>query len=204
LRCPADHPLYPQERRPERNGSLRVLYAARIGHCRTCPLREQCQENTTTLRPRRVSAVFWPASSHLPPRVVEAQPVPVEPTPAPVESTSVPAEPTTAQIPPLASPPPRPVLWGDWERSQVRRRWFRLLRTQTVILPPHSVKPADKEKAKPRPVQTRAERAHWRLSWEKRLARNAAALTDSPTVITLHGLPATFAHAFGFHIMTAA
>jgi hypothetical protein len=30
LRCPADHPLYPQERRPERDGSLRVLYAARI------------------------------------------------------------------------------------------------------------------------------------------------------------------------------
>ncbi len=34
LRCPADRPLYPQERRPERGGSLRVLYAARIGHCR--------------------------------------------------------------------------------------------------------------------------------------------------------------------------
>jgi hypothetical protein len=31
LLCPANHPLYPQERRPERNGSLRVLYAARIG-----------------------------------------------------------------------------------------------------------------------------------------------------------------------------
>ncbi|HYU74010.1 MAG TPA: hypothetical protein VEL31_15150 [Ktedonobacteraceae bacterium] len=38
LRCPADHPLSPQERRPERNGSLRVLYAARIGHCRSCRL----------------------------------------------------------------------------------------------------------------------------------------------------------------------
>lgn len=36
LRCPANHPLYPQERRPEGNGSLRVLYAARIGHCRSC------------------------------------------------------------------------------------------------------------------------------------------------------------------------
>jgi hypothetical protein len=35
LRCPATHPLYLQERRPERNGSLRVLYAARIGHCRS-------------------------------------------------------------------------------------------------------------------------------------------------------------------------
>src|SRR5258706_935653 len=32
LRCPADYPLYPQERRAERDGSVRVLYAARIGH----------------------------------------------------------------------------------------------------------------------------------------------------------------------------
>jgi hypothetical protein len=63
LRCPAGHPLYVQERRPERNGSLRVLYAARIGHCRPCPLREQCQESGTTLKPRRVSAVFWPRAS---------------------------------------------------------------------------------------------------------------------------------------------
>ena len=60
LHCPANHPLYLQERRPERDGSLRVLYAARIGHCRACPLRAQCQERSTTLKPRRVSAVLWP------------------------------------------------------------------------------------------------------------------------------------------------
>ena len=59
LRCPANHPLYPQERRLN-DGSLRVLYAARIGHCRSCPLRAQCQESSTTLKPRRVSAVLWP------------------------------------------------------------------------------------------------------------------------------------------------
>ena len=63
LRCPANHPLYLQERRPERDGSLRILYAARIGHCRSCPLRAQCQESSTTLKPRRVSAVLWPLSS---------------------------------------------------------------------------------------------------------------------------------------------
>ncbi len=44
LRCLAGQPLYTQER----NGSLRILYAARIGHCRACSLREQCQESTTT------------------------------------------------------------------------------------------------------------------------------------------------------------
>jgi hypothetical protein len=30
LQCPAGFPLYPQERRPERDGSVRVVYAARI------------------------------------------------------------------------------------------------------------------------------------------------------------------------------
>src|SRR5713226_2516570 len=63
LHCPANHPLYPQERRPERDGSLRILYAARIGHCRSCPLRAQCQESSSALKPRRVSAVLWPLSS---------------------------------------------------------------------------------------------------------------------------------------------
>jgi len=60
LRCPADHPLYPQERRLERDGSPRILYAARISHCRSCPLRARCQESSTTIKPRRVSAVLWP------------------------------------------------------------------------------------------------------------------------------------------------
>ena len=107
LRCPADHPLYPQERRAERDGSVRVLYAARIGHCRSCPLRAQCQENGTTSKPRRVSAVFWPLTS----------------------TTSPPDEPLPEQ-----PAPSRPVLWGDWERCHLRRHWFHLLRTQTVLL----------------------------------------------------------------------
>lgn len=36
LLCPASHRLSPQERRPERDGSSRVLDAARMGKCRTC------------------------------------------------------------------------------------------------------------------------------------------------------------------------
>src|SRR5438874_967786 len=64
LLCPANHPLYPQERRPERDGSYRLLYAARIGDCRRCELRTQCQESPSTSKPRRVSAVIFPLSSH--------------------------------------------------------------------------------------------------------------------------------------------
>jgi hypothetical protein len=69
LRCPAGHPLSLHERRPERYGSVRVVYGARIAHCRPCPLRAQCQETTTPRKPRQVSAVLWPIPS------VAAQPL---------------------------------------------------------------------------------------------------------------------------------
>ncbi len=59
LRCPAGKALHPTEQRTEHNGSLRVLYAARIADCRACPLREQCQwHGGKTTKPRRVSLVF--------------------------------------------------------------------------------------------------------------------------------------------------
>ena len=108
LRCPADQPLYPQERRPERNGSLRVLYAARIAHCRACDLRTQCQGyGVDTRKPRRVSAVLWP----------------LDPQP-------------TLSLEPPSCTAGLPLLWRDWPRSRLRRDWLALLRSQTVRLRP--------------------------------------------------------------------
>lgn len=177
LRCPADHPLYPQERRAERDGSVRVLYAARIGHCRACPLRAQCQETGSPIKPRRVSAVFWPLTS----------------------TTSPPDEPLFEQ-----PAPSRPVLWGDGERCHLRRHWFQLLRTQTVLLTLGSVQPLAAEHVHQPDVLNRAQRAHWRLSWEQRLARNARLPTSPSLEVTIHGLPVSFAQAFGFDVMMAA
>jgi hypothetical protein len=49
--------------RIEHDGSLRVLYAARIGDCRVCPLREPCQwHGHQTTKPRRVSLLLHPLS----------------------------------------------------------------------------------------------------------------------------------------------
>jgi len=63
LRCPADKTLHPTEQRTEHDGSLRVLYAARIGDCRVCPLRAQCQwHGRQTTKPRRVSLLLHPLS----------------------------------------------------------------------------------------------------------------------------------------------
>src|SRR6266851_3827552 len=115
LRCPANHPLYPQERRPERDGSYRLLYAARIGDCRSCELRAQCQESPSASKPRRVSAVFW---------LVPATPASAAPVPF------LPELPPTMRVP----VPRFPVLWKDWPRCQLRRRWMQVAHTELVTL----------------------------------------------------------------------
>ena len=182
LRCPANHPLYPQERRPEHDGSLRILYAARIGHCRSCSLRAQCQESSTTLKPRRVSAVVWPLS----PSHSEVSPTRINATDAPE---------------PLAL---APVLWRDWPRCRIRRAWLFRIRSETVCLESLAQTPPTSVASTGEGVCSRAQRAHWRLSWEQRLARNARPSDASRLVVTLHGLPAPFAHAFGFDLLTTA
>jgi hypothetical protein len=159
LRCPVGFPLYPQERRPERYGSLRVLYAARIGHCRPCPLREECQgHGAATKKPRRVSAVLLPAG----------------------QATSSPSPP-----PPLLAA--QPILWGDWERRSHRWELLRLLRHQRVdVRLAETSPPAQLSLSRP---LSRAKRAHWRLSWAARLACNARGHSAPCVDITLFGVP---------------
>ncbi len=61
LCCPAGKTLRPTEQRQEADGSLRVLYSAKIGDCRGCPLRQQCQwHGEATSKPRRISILLHP------------------------------------------------------------------------------------------------------------------------------------------------
>src|SRR5712691_5775466 len=94
--------------------------------------------------------------------------------------------------------------WRDWPRCGIRRAWLKVIRSQTVCwessprpeLSPGSI-PSES-------VLTRAHRAHWRLSWEQRLSRNAHS-SDAPKLsVTLHGLPAAFARSFGFDLLATA
>jgi len=179
LLCPTHHPLYPQERRPERDGSLRVLYAARIGDCRDCLVRAQCQENLLTIKPRRVSAVFWPILSN---QVLTSAPMLGPPQP----------------------PACSPVMWGDWPRCHIRRTWLKVVRSQTVDVTMGATPPQERTARTDEHVLTRQQRAHWRFSWEQRLARNARPVTAPSLTITIHGLSASFAHIYGFDLLTAA
>src|SRR6202049_3080187 len=116
LRCRQGATLYPQERRPEHDGTVRVLYAARIADCRSCPWRIPCQEHgTSTKKPRRVSAVLHPL-------------------PQPTAGEQMPAS--------LAAPAPHPILWGDWSRCQPRQAWIRWLRCHLVTVEAAPVSPS--------------------------------------------------------------
>ncbi len=169
LRCPTNHTLYPQERRAERDGTLRVVYAARIRDCRACPLRVQClAHGNETKRARRVSAVLWP-----------------------IEGPSLPPE--------LVSPPlpaTKPILWGDWSRCQTRRRLMNLLRTQTVTITLTPGIAPTRDTAHRGPF-TKEERKHYRLTWEQRLACNASSALGPRVKLHLFGIPSAFAQSIG-------
>jgi hypothetical protein len=155
LRCPAGQTLSATEERCEADGSLRLVYAARISHCRGCGVREQCQwQGRATVKPRRVSVLLHP-----------------------LEIGSA------------------PVLWKDWSRRQHRRACILLLRHQRIDL--HLESLGQPSTATSVPLLSRTQRAHYRLSWEERLARNAYASTAGRSTITLFGVPAGFATSLG-------
>jgi hypothetical protein len=61
LFCPAGKTLRPTEQRREADGSLRILYSARILDCRGCPKRPQCQwHGEASTKPRRISVLLHP------------------------------------------------------------------------------------------------------------------------------------------------
>ncbi len=155
LCCPAGKTLHPTEQRTEHDGSLRVLYAARIGDCRTCPLREQCQwHGHQTTKPRRVSLLLHPLS---------------------VGSA--------------------PLLWRDGSRRAHRRACMQLVLHQRVeVILPQTHQP---QQVSSPPILSRAQRAHSRLSWAERLARNARAPTESLVRIKLFGVPEALATFLG-------
>ncbi len=88
-----------------------------------------------------------------------------------------------------------PLLWKDWSRRLHRRACMQLLGGQRLVVqmePPPSARPD----VSPSPL-SRAQRAHYRLSWHERLARNARAPGASQVSITLFGVPEAFAAFLG-------
>ena len=157
LHCPAGKTLRPTEQRREADGSLRILYSARICDCRHCPQRPQCQwHGEATTKPRRISVLLHPLRLG-----------------------------------------PAPLLWRDWSRRTHRRACAQLVRHQRIevsMRPPSAAPPTSAVV-----ILSRAQRAHTRLSWERRLARNARPETAGQVTINLFGIPQGFATFLGVY-----
>ena len=88
-----------------------------------------------------------------------------------------------------------PLLWRDWSRRAHRRACMQLVRHQhiEVSLPSSAVASPGKAEV----ILSRAQRAHYRLSWQERLARNARVSTAGQVTIRLFGVPESFATSLG-------
>ena len=88
-----------------------------------------------------------------------------------------------------------PLLWRDWSRRAHRRACMQLVRDQHIevsLSPPVAAQPATAEV-----ILSRAQRAHARLSWAERFARNARPETSGQVTIRVFGVPAAFATLLG-------
>jgi hypothetical protein len=88
-----------------------------------------------------------------------------------------------------------PVLWHDWGRRIHRRACIRLLRNLRVEVQVESGEATPTVALAP---LSRAERAHYRLTWAQRLARNARPETDGQVTVRLFGVPEHVATSLGW------
>jgi len=88
----------------------------------------------------------------------------------------------------------QPLLWRDWSRRHHRRACLQLhsQRLEVQMESGDSASPT----LSPAPL-SRAQRAHYRLDWSERLARNARAPAARRVTIKLFGIPEGFATSLG-------
>lgn len=88
-----------------------------------------------------------------------------------------------------------PILWKDWSRRQHRRACMQLLRHQRVEV--RIEQGLSAAPTLPSAPLSRAQRAHYRLTFLERLARNARVSTAGQVTIRLCGVPEAFAASLG-------
>ncbi len=90
---------------------------------------------------------------------------------------------------------PASLLWRDWSRREHRRACLQLVRHQRIEV--NLSLPAAASPGTADVILSRAQRAHSRLSWAERLARNARPPTADRVTIKLFGVPEGFASLLG-------
>ena len=183
LRCPAGARLHPTRGRVE-GLRVRVMFTAPAAVCGACEEAAACRGHAPTTQNGRRVSVWYPAPS--PPVGVPVAPAvpavgaPSPPRPPPVPSPVV--APVPAQPRLRSAPGPHGMLWEDVPATKLRR-------IARVGVHAHRIEvTAPFVERAPTPL-TRAQRAHRRLTWEERLARNAHPPLASPWTVHLYGIP---------------
>ncbi len=177
LRCPADKILRPQERRTEADGTLRLVYRAKQADCRSCVLVRDCLgRQASGVHPRRVSAVRK--------RVVQSggtKAALIHEEPPRMEGTAEQSE----------------VLWCDLPGYRIRHEYVAGLRRQRVTVVQLCSDRSEAVLSSAPRIWTRAERAHRRLSWAARLARNRCPAGPPCYRVTVFGVVPALAAYLG-------
>ena len=202
LRCPAGKRLRPRESTVV-GTRLRIRYQARTSDCAACPLAAPCRgRDAGAEQGRRVTV--WAAvpalrnlgpGGGIPSNEPDSGPSWAPPRSAAPGSESIPGAPPPGEPPTITAAAPRrpvslgpqPVWWQDVPATALRRLIHLGMSCQRIEVPP-----APPTRDEPEPW-TRARRAHRRLSWEQRLARNAHPARTQPWQISLFGIPAGIA-----------
>ena len=177
LRCPAAKILRPQEQRKQADGTLRMVYRARQEDCRSCGLASNCLgRQASGEHPRRVSAVRK--------RIVERGGM----RSGLLHEDTLKVDECSAQ---------HAMFWCDLPGYRIRHMYVGRLRRQRVrIVALCADASAPVRPARPR-IWTRAERAHRRLPWATRLARNCGTAGRSHYRFTVFGVVPALATYLG-------
>jgi hypothetical protein len=175
LKCPANKILKPGERRTEAH-QFRIVYQASANDCRNCPLAIACRIDINAGKGRRVSIL-------LPLSITEQTTAQLPPTTDKQNLLTISRVSIESCSPNLALGT-EPVYWLDLPASSLRRFLPDLLRAQQIEIT-LAVLPISTNVV----AITRDQRAHRRLSWPRRMKRNAAPRYSSPWRFHIYGLP---------------
>ena len=89
------------------------------------------------------------------------------------------------------------MLPDEARRTQVLPSFYRMIVRHQQLHMAEAITPPTRPLIPPA-VLTRSQRAHYRLSWRERLARNARANTADQLTFQLFGIPESFACWLGF------
>jgi hypothetical protein len=151
LRCPAGHVMGRREVRQNGRGDLLLIFSMNRRRCLECPLQDKCiADGSAMTNGRRITVMR---------RKLLDDALPLDSVACTTRCINVPR---TKAV--------HPVIWEDLPAVFLRRDWARQLRQHQLHF--DAVVPRV-EKQTSTPLLSRDQRAHRRINWSDRLARNA-------------------------------